>query len=240
MRPVNKGYAPYSSISDYGEALPFLERAIGLYCSYCEFPLIHVPEVEHIVSKKHGGELTDWNNLLVSCKYCNTRKKAIINKANVDEYLWPDQYNTALAYNYENGVPTVNEDNLINIDPSGDALKKAQNLFDLIKLDNIPLLREKDRRARERNRAFECALDSLVDYQKGKEMYPEQIEALSKQIIRTAIYSGFFSIWTTIFAEEPEILRALINAFPGTEKSFFDENGLPKPILKQTKELCCV
>lgn len=47
-----------------------------MYCSYCEFPIPHVPEVEHVVSKSKGGDLTDWNNLNLGCKYCNTRKKA--------------------------------------------------------------------------------------------------------------------------------------------------------------------
>ncbi len=240
MRPINKGRSPYSTISAYNEALPFLESAIGLYCSYCEYPIGHAPEVEHIVSKSAGGELTAWENLLVSCKYCNTRKKAIVNKTNVDEYLWPDRYNTALAYNYENGVPTVNEDALIKLDPSGSALKKAQNLFDLVKLGNVPPLKGRDRRARSRNSVFEIALDSLATYQNGKEIYHDNIELLAKQIVQTAISNGFFSIWTTVFADEPEILHMLIDAFPGTEKAFYDESGLPKSILTRTQELSCV
>lgn len=47
MRPVNKGESPYQEIDDYSEALPYLEKQLGAYCSYCEFPIKHVPEVEH-------------------------------------------------------------------------------------------------------------------------------------------------------------------------------------------------
>ena len=53
-----------------------------MYCSYCEFSIPHVPEVEHVVSKSKGGDLTDWNNLNLGCKYCNTRKKAQTNAGN--------------------------------------------------------------------------------------------------------------------------------------------------------------
>ena len=38
-----------------------------MYCSYCEFSIPHVPEVEHVVSIQ-GGDLTDWNNLNLGCK----------------------------------------------------------------------------------------------------------------------------------------------------------------------------
>ena len=76
MRPINKGESPYKKINEYKDALPYLERRIGMYCSYCEFSIPHVPEVEHVVSKSKGGDLTDWNNLNLGCKYCNTRKKA--------------------------------------------------------------------------------------------------------------------------------------------------------------------
>ena len=98
MRPVNKGKSPYQKINDYSEALPYLEKRLGGYCSYCEFPIKHVPEVEHIASKANGGDRTDWNNLLLGCKYCNTRKGKKTSLEDVDEYIWPDRDNTALAY----------------------------------------------------------------------------------------------------------------------------------------------
>ena len=91
MRPVNKGSSPYKTISKYADALPFLEKTLGLYCSYCEFPITHLPEVEHVSAKSKGGDLTNWDNLLLGCKYCNTRKGDKVTPDNQSEYLWPDE-----------------------------------------------------------------------------------------------------------------------------------------------------
>ena len=107
MRPINKGTSPYREISNYSEALPYLERRIGVYCSYCEFRIDHVPEVEHISSKSKGGDRTDWNNLLLACKYCNSRKSKKTSADDIEEYLWPDTDNTAIAFSYENGIPRI-------------------------------------------------------------------------------------------------------------------------------------
>ena len=94
MRPVNKGSSPYKTISKYADALPFLEKTLGLYCSYCEFPIAHLPEVEHVSAKSKGGDLTNWDNLLLGCKYCNTRKGDKVTPDNRSDYLWPDEDNT--------------------------------------------------------------------------------------------------------------------------------------------------
>ena len=47
MRPVDKGKAPDITFNEYQDAEPHLEERIGPYCSYCEFPIKHVPEVDH-------------------------------------------------------------------------------------------------------------------------------------------------------------------------------------------------
>ena len=105
MRPVNKGKSPYTNIMKYRDALPYLENRIGLYCSYCEYPISHVPEVEHIISKSRNPELiTEWSNLLLCCKYCNTRKSNKTSMDNVCDYLFPDECNTAIAFTYKLGI----------------------------------------------------------------------------------------------------------------------------------------
>ena len=234
MRPVNKGHSPYKTISHYSNASPFLEQTIGAYCSYCGMRLTNMPEVEHKESKvKSPDKATSWENLLFGCKYCNTRKGDIVDKLNVDNYLWPDQDNTAIAYTYENGMPAVNATALMSVDPSGAALNKAYNLFHLVKLDHIPNSRDKDRRFRLRNAVFERAKDSLEDYQRLKIANPDTASVFVKQIIRTALADGFFSVWTTVFNDEADVLNALIEAYPGTEKGFFDTNGQSKFILKK-------
>jgi hypothetical protein len=42
--------------------------------------------------------------------------------------------------------------------------------------------------------------------------------------------TGFFSIWMTVFADHPVMLRRFITAFPGTAETCFDLNG--KPLLR--------
>lgn len=44
------------------------------------------------------------------------------------------------------------------------------------------------------------------------------------QILLLAKFSGFFSVWMTIFHDDSETMKALIQAFPGTERRFFVEN----------------
>jgi len=39
MRPVNKGEAPKKKFKEYQEAEPYLEKRLGAYCSFCEFPI---------------------------------------------------------------------------------------------------------------------------------------------------------------------------------------------------------
>ena len=129
MRAIDKGGSPYKEIDEYQDAIPYLEKKIGLYCSYCEMSIKHVPEVEHKISRKNGGDWTAWSNLLLGCKYCNTRKAAKITPQNVGEYLWPDSDNTAVAFSYTNGIPKVNEDILSALDPTGICCEKAKNRY---------------------------------------------------------------------------------------------------------------
>lgn len=90
MRPVDKGEEPKKKYSKYQDAEKILEERIGAYCSFCELPIMHVPEVEHKEAKAQGGELLAWKNLLLSCKYCNTRKGEKVAAGEKDLYLWAD------------------------------------------------------------------------------------------------------------------------------------------------------
>lgn len=237
MRPVNKGKSPYQKIDDYSEAFPYLEKQLGGYCSYCEFPIKHVLEVEHIASKSKGGDRTDWNNLLLGCKYCNTRKGKKTSPEDVDEYIWPDRDNTALAYTYRNGVPEVNEKKLLEVDSTGKFYRKAKKLFDLVQLDHVPNEKEKDRRFLERNRAFQIAQESLSNWRETKRIVDDSkaLELYKNIIATTALAVGFFSVWMTVFSEEPEILLMLIEKFPNTRREYFDKTGHPMALDKIEK-----
>lgn len=94
MRPVDKGKAPDKIFKKYQDAELHLEERIGAYCSFCEFHIQHVPEVEHREAKSSGGEVLEWENLLLSCKYCNTRKGKIVKVGEKGQYIWPDEDDT--------------------------------------------------------------------------------------------------------------------------------------------------
>lgn len=98
-----------------------------------------------------------------------------------------------------------------------------------MKLGNVPEPGDKDRRFRQRNKAFDDASHSLQNWKKLKET--DGKAAMKDQIIRTAKNAGFFSVWMEVFKEEPEMKNALLEAFPGTETRFFDLDGNVKPIL---------
>lgn len=221
MRPVDKGSSPYVSINKYSEALPFLEEKIGSFCSFCEFPIDHVPEVEHKIAKNQNGPLTDWENLLLGCKYCNTRKKEIIGINPMSIWLWPDSDNTFRAFNYDGGIPKVN--------PSleGDVKIKAMRMFTDLKLDNIPRGKDRDRRFSKRNNAFSKANKALITWQNAKEN--GNCEDVKNIILELATSSGFFSVWMNVFRDDSDMKIGFISVFTGTGKSCFDFSGNPLP-----------
>lgn len=218
MRPVNKGKAPDIEFKKYRDAMPYMEERVGAYCSYCELPLQHVPEIDHIESKSKGGELLKWDNFLISCKYCNTRKSNLVAAEDKNKYLWPDIDDIFHAYTYKNAIPEVNDEYL---ETQGDGMKaKAHHLFKLLRLGEQPTLTKKDRRFYYRLEAFNCAKNSRENWEKAKEStlkneYLKAIEDMSKG-------TGFFSVWMEVFSGEKEVQQMLINSIPGTRKEVFD------------------
>jgi hypothetical protein len=47
-------------------------------------------------------------------------------------------------------------------------------------------------------------------------------DGFRRQIARTATAQGFFSIWMTVFADDPAMRRLLIKEFTGTAADCFD------------------
>lgn len=218
MRPVDKGNAPDAKYKKYQDAEPYLEKRLGPYCSFCEYPIHHVPEVEHIESKKRGGDILSWENLLLSCKYCNTRKGTVVGKGEKEKYLWPDEDDTFHAFLYdETGIPKLNDRYLEK--QNGDIKKKAQALYELLKLDNIPTKPgDKDRRYAERSETWNIA-ERCKDFwnkMKKTEMkveYLQTIEMLAKA-------TGFFSVWMSVFKDDVEVREVLIHTFKGTKREY--------------------
>lgn len=121
----------------------------------------------------------------------------------------------------------VNKNILNKLDPSGSYYEKAKNTYEMVDLGNEPSLKKgnKDRRFLNRNTAYHKALNSLENWKHIKES-PELFKNdMIKQILMTATAEGFFSVWMTVFSDEPQILLALIEDFSGTNKLYYDSNG---------------
>lgn len=218
MRPVDKGEAPEQVFKKYQDAEPYLEERLGAYCSFCEFPIKHVPEVEHKEAKARGGDTLAWENLLLSCKYCNTRKSTLVEKGDKGKYLWPDEDDTFHAFSYDTEIPKLNEEYLQS--QGNDVKQKAENLFRLLKLDNVPITPTvKDRRYTERSVARNYALSSKSGWDKVKLSKNDKSEYL-QQIRMLAESSGFFSVWMQVFKEDEEVKEVLLAVFKGTRKEY--------------------
>lgn len=158
-----------------------------------------------------------WDNLLLSCKYCNTRKGTIVAKGEKDKYLWPDEDDTFHVYLYSSDIPELAEKYLS--DKESTMREKAAKLFELIKLNNIPITpSDKDRRYRERSEARNCAIESKKGLQhitsiEDRQLYLKRIEMLARS-------TGFFSTWMSIFNDDIEVKEILISAFKETKVEY--------------------
>ncbi len=132
MRPIDKGEAPDVRIYHYRDAEPYLEERIGAYCSYCEFPIQHVPEVEHKVAKAKGGSKLAWANLLLSCKYCNARKHDVVRVGEKDKYIWPDEEDTFHCFLYSDDIPKLNENYLMDKESTVCERAEREEYFNLM------------------------------------------------------------------------------------------------------------
>ncbi|RLD56659.1 MAG: HNH endonuclease [Bacteroidetes bacterium] len=227
MRPINRGNWPVDKngnnieLSPYGKAKPFLTDRIGDYCSYCERPGYYAAlEVEHILPKslpqyKHLEE--NWHNFLLGCKNCNPIKGIKVHP--FEKIFLPDRDNTFFAIKIlEGGLITINE-NLGEDDKT-----KIRNFIDLIGLDRrpgSPNYSNKDYRWRERKKVWDIAIRYLEKF--------ENKNADIETIIDLAKGWGFWSVWMTVFKNQPDVINNLIKQFPGCCPKCFDQNLKPVP-----------
>ncbi|MEP7125333.1 MAG: HNH endonuclease signature motif containing protein [Byssovorax sp.] len=187
---------------------PTLFDRLGHYCSYCEYPVRHVPHAEHVVPKDRFAEWRDrWDNLVVGCTYCNGRKgDKLPAPENVDQYLWPTRDNTARAFTYANVIPEVAPD----LDPA--LHYKAAHLRGLVQLGVSD-----DDRANTRAETFIMAQRYFSKFAAAPD------PALAREaIVNLAVATGFFSVWMEVFATDPAMRRGLIDSFIGTAQECFD------------------
>jgi uncharacterized protein (TIGR02646 family) len=215
MRPIDKTLFTTNQIeyNPYGLAKSDLLAAIGNFCSYCEREgFSSALDVEHIQDKDTNPDLTYlWSNFLIACKNCNSIKGTqIINFANI---LLPHSSNTFGAFEYlESGLIKVHD----NLDE--DLKPKAEEIIRLVGLDRRPghqRYSSKDDRWQERKQAWELATKYLQKF--------IELRCDSETIVDLALKTGFWSIWMSVFYDQMEVLRDLINNFVGTNTSYFND-----------------
>ncbi len=232
MRPVNRGDCPPDgsgkamSFAKYEYARPYLTERMGDYCSYCEMPIQSGPHVEHIRCKDSNPDLkNEWTNFLLACHSCNSHKGTKIDtQADVDARLWPHLHRTFDVFEYHNGLVT-----LVAVGDA-DLAKRARATEAMVCLRHRPKngltdeqeLRDSDRRWRKREEAWSNAVISRELLRQNNTPQARQ------QIVISARATGFWSVWMTVFKDDPDMRRRFCTeAFPGTatERVFQPASG---------------
>ncbi|MGB3106977.1 HNH endonuclease [Sphingobacterium siyangense] len=220
------------SVADFGEWRRFLIERIGYYCAYCNIPLSHNLNVEHVIPKnpKEGVQAGDplaWENMLLACGPCNNAKTN--RETNPDLFYLPESHNTLIPFTI---VEIPENVNAVIVEPAKE-LTQSQNLkaqatielFDLDKIDS----RNKvvDIRWRKRKAALDLARNSFELFTAIKINNNDLLPAAAENIARTAAESGFFIVWFEIFKNEPLVLEKLLSneIIPGTSPNCFAENS---------------
>jgi hypothetical protein len=230
VRPFVKGNWPIMNgvkvgFVKHGDAKPYLEENTGHYCHFCEMPLQNVPAVEHIKHQiNHPNLVCHWDNLLLICTYCNSRKTK--SKIKTYNYYWPHQHNTFYVFDYEilnimsRGIPAISTrltDPVLKI-----KAERTINLYGLHQTTNSS--GGIDRRLSFRLIAISQALECKKEYDANPRQITEQA------ILRTARAAGFWSVWFTIFQNDSAVLTELLQ-FQGTHVASFDTatyNPIPR------------
>ena len=221
MRPILRGERPLDSegnpkiFTDYKHARGDLIDRLGEYCSYCEMPVHTSIAVEHIQPKDLYPELKlEWDNFLLACTNCNSNKgkKDVI----LDDYYWSHVDNTFRAFIYSEGGlvrphPLLTDEEKI----------KAKATLELVGLQKYSVNdgERSDRRQSNRTETWGIAKRALSRLQS------KNIPEMREQIVEQSKASGFWSVWMTVFKDDPDMLNRFIDAFSGTCKSCFDISG---------------
>jgi uncharacterized protein (TIGR02646 family) len=229
MRPVDRGAWPTDPrgarevFTSYGDAMSPLIARLGRFCSYCEMRIDNVPAVEHVSPKRRDPERErDWDNLLLACVYCNARKGNHPKPSLLGEYCWPDRDNTFRAFAYrESGEVEINR----ALPDTAQAL--AMRLRALVGLNDRPRegqhLDAGDPRWQKRIRVWDIASEHRDD------LVERDTPRIRERIVKVASETGCWSIWMTVFANDPDMRRRLLAAFPGTARGCFTEHGEALP-----------
>jgi uncharacterized protein (TIGR02646 family) len=211
MRPIERG-TTIRVFTKYQQARGLLIERLGEYCSYCETRLGASLAVEHVQPKDPNPHLElVWDNFLLACTNCNSIKghQTVV----LTDYFWADRDNTIRAFVYSmGGIIEVNP----NLNPTEQV--KAQKTMELVGLERRPPIdvEASDRRWNNRRMTWDAAQRSL------KRLNDFDNPEMREQIVDTAKAQGFWSVWMTVFKDDPDMLERFIKEFPGTVVDCFD------------------
>lgn len=220
MRPVTRGDSPQTPDYDnYRDAFPELVSRMGMFCAYCERRIATQLAVEHIQPKglpEYAHLQGRWDNFLLGCVNCNSTKgdKDVI----LSDVLLPDRDNTAAAYEY-----TMDGKIVVRAAITSGQREMAQRTLSLVGLDRrLSEVIDANGRLVAIDRAAQRMETWLIAQESWNDLQANPSDQLRRQIVRTAVAQGFFSIWMTVFEDNLVIRRLLIQEFVGTAMDCFD------------------
>lgn len=220
MRPVVRGPCPQDDAGQdiifkaYTNARSEMIKRLGEYCSYCEMHLDASLAIEHIQPKQPPGAASAitqrelcWDNFLLACTNCNSTKGNT--EVTLDDSLWPDRDNTFLALTYSEGGRVTSKPSPVKA--------QADKLISLVGLQKSPDTADaSDRRWLNRKEAWDMATRARERLARNRQ------HDMKEQIVDTACANGYWSIWMTVFKNDPDMLARLIAKMPGTSQECFD------------------
>ena len=220
MRPVLRGTSPQpGDFENYRTAFGELSARLGMFCSYCERRIATQLAVEHIQPKAlpaYAHLQGRWENFLLGCVNCNSTKGD--RDVNLSEVLLPDRDNTAAAYAY-----TLDGKVTLRSGLTQDQKFMAARTLALTGLDKpVSEVLDANGRLVAIDRVGQRMEAWLIAQESKNDLIANSNEAFRRQIARTAVAQGFFSIWMSVFEDDPAVRQLLIQEFPGTARDCFD------------------
>lgn len=237
VRPIERGPSPQPvDFDDYRDAFSHLQARLGPFCSYCERRIATMLAVEHIQPKglpQYAQLIGRWDNFLLGGVNCNATKKD--KDVRLAEVFLPDRDNTAAAFDYSPDGKVMPAAGLTD-----GQRQMAEDTLALTGLDKpLNAVLDENGQLVAIDRVAQRMEVWLVAQRSRGHLQRNPSEAIREQILETARGYGFFSIWMTVFLDNPEMRRRFIASFPGTAVDCFHAtttaavsprppNGLPQ------------
>jgi uncharacterized protein (TIGR02646 family) len=220
MRPVERGTTD-GIFLEYQEAKLLLTTRLGHYCSFCERHMPAGLAVEHMQPKKPFPALElVWENFLLACVNCNSCKGTKNKSETLDAYFWVDRDNTSRAFIYSKG-------GLISVNPLLETHLQAKATKTL-KFLGLEKLSWEDPKAKDNRQAQRHDTWNQAEMFRG-DLLEEDTLKRREYIVIYARKTGFWSVWMTVFKDDPDMLERFIKAFPGTADCFHPATFQPVP-----------